>query len=84
MHTAGPWNYNGQSHAVYGNLGCVANCTAAVSPHHEDERDANCRLIASAPELLSALEVIIADWGHLLPDAHRETAHAAIAKATGG
>ena len=51
------------------------------------ENEANARLIASAPELLEALEEIVSaadgdGWSHL--DADLRKARAAIAKATGG
>lgn len=45
--------------------------------HHDDENEANARLIAAAPELLAALQAFI-DGGY-----DRETAITAIAKATG-
>ena len=49
------------------------------------EREANARLIASAPELLEVLKNLIADWervqGRAIPDDHE--AKSAIAKAEG-
>lgn len=45
--------------------------------HHDDENEANARLIAAAPELLVALQAFI-DGGY-----DREIAIAAITKATG-
>lgn len=50
--------------------------------HHDDENEANARLIASAPELLEALQVIAA--GNTDPDVMVDIARAAIAKVEGG
>ncbi len=59
-HTPGPWTYNGKSRAIYawGAVGTsVANCTEdAVGV----SSDANCRLIAAAPDLLYALTALTA------------------------
>lgn len=44
---------------------------------------ANARLAAAAPDLLLALELILKDQDRELPPTERETAEAAIAKATG-
>jgi len=59
-HTPGPWTYNGINHAVYAvydeSAYSVANCTKNAVGTPEDHADANCRLIAAAPELLAALK----------------------------
>ena len=47
-HTPGPWRVNGAS--VWSDAGYVADLS---SPRGPDERDANARLIATAPELLA-------------------------------
>ena len=54
--------------------------------HHDDENEANARLIAAAPELLEALKEIVdaadgAGWEQLDPSFKK--ARAAIARATG-
>ena len=81
-HTPGPWTYNGKSRAVYAGRVSVANCTRnAVG----ESTDANCRLIAAAPELLAAMEAIVFQvvQGKVLErDACIAAARAAIAKAT--
>ena len=58
--------------------------------HFDGELAANARLIASAPELLEALEAILPDLEHYVathgpgPDKRLAAARAAIAKAKGG
>ena len=54
--------------------------------HDQAEEDANARLIAAAPELLAALEGLLAQYRLTRPqifgtDGHEQTALAAIAKA---
>lgn len=96
-HTPGPW------HVVKG-LGIGRAATIAevvvgngqalkVKAYHDLDEDfdaeADANLIAAAPDLLAALEVVVRDWtaqfersGHLAP-AWCQQARAAIAKATG-
>ena len=50
--------------------------------HHDDENEANARLIAAAPDLLEALQDMVSDHASL-SDATLAFARAAIAKATG-
>ena len=99
--TPGPWHWNGNTllpvagsfeisdvHSIldakggYGYLGSKLSDTLA-------ELDADRRLIAAAPDLLAALQVVVADWtaqfernGHLAP-AWCQQARDAISKATG-
>lgn len=40
---------------------CIADCDARHAPESEDEKVANARLIAAAPELLAALQAIAND-----------------------
>lgn len=83
--TPGPWERHDAS--VYAGSVIVACCpknhwTAIELP--EAEKLANARLIASAPELLAALENLVADWERVhgpVPEDHE--ARAAIAKAKG-
>lgn len=54
-----------------------------------EECDANIRLIAAAPELLAALQMVSRIWSHdqtanLAPDSPVAIVRAAIARATGG
>ena len=88
-HTPGPWmpvqKANGafcRHPAIISDKGQVANATWADS---ETTTDANARLIAAAPELLSQLEFAVAllkpMFGHT---AQVERMENAIAKATGG
>ena len=100
-HTPGPWHWDGNTlmpvagdpttsavHSIldaeggYGYLGSKPADTLR-------EIDACRRLIAAAPDLLDALQTVVADWtaqfernGHLAPAWCRQ-ARAAIAKATG-
>ena len=64
----------------------LADLNVCAFAPHMDEPLANARLIAAAPELLTALEGLVSDWervtGRSLPDDHE--AKAAIAKARGG
>ena len=99
-HTPGPWYWRGNTlapaqadpeishvHSIldakggYGFIGTDHRMTNA-------ELDADRRLIAAAPDLLAALQVVVADWtaqfernGHAAPGWCRQ-ARAAIAKAT--
>jgi hypothetical protein len=64
---------------------CVADCHAKGAPESEDERCANARLIAAAPDLLAALKAIVnrADDSPMCwPEF--DAARAAIARAEGG
>ena len=54
-----------------------------------DARDADARLIAAAPDLLAALQMVNRIWSHdqtanLAPDSPAAIVRAAIARATGG
>ncbi len=89
-HTPGPWRVGDAGHTVFGPP------TAAISPRTVaripklalpcavaaiDENIANVHLIAAAPELLSALELILESNPELAEVA--DSARAAIAKAKG-
>lgn len=92
-HTPGPWKYCKQPHprvehltgfAIYGGDGTIADIFPEPYPVHVSE--ANARLIAAAPELLTTCKHLLwliesqlhADGGHIAKDAH-----AVIAKAKG-
>lgn len=89
--TPGPWNYpehpKGVSTLIYAELGGnpeafpVASATYGVP---DEERKANARLIAAAPELLEVAHLILAeDLLDFLPEEYVSRVRAAIAKATG-
>ena len=91
-HTPGPWESTGAevwgTHAMRFNLTTGGTPMIATVCKHEDaERafpyEANARLIAAAPELLAALQSVLANSldSQGLADAHKQ-ARAAIAKAT--
>jgi hypothetical protein len=61
-HTPGPWNVDGDA-TVYGPRFSIANDKEQIGRFevadckgYKQEREANARLIASAPDLLAALE----------------------------
>ena len=84
QHTPGPWHLNPR--------GWVVQSTGDIVTRLEcsNNKDWDARLIASAPELLAALECILKRYEsagvQCYPEARREViaARAAIAKATGG
>jgi type VI protein secretion system component VasF len=88
QHTPGPWSSDTDAYVVNNSDEVLAD-VFYVESHSPDLdprliRKANARLIAAAPELLAALQALVA-----LPNKHRpeemwEAARAAIAKATGG
>lgn len=85
-HTTGPWHVGMRpGPIIYGALGEQIADLRGPSLGNE-ETSANAHLIASAPELLRALEGLVDDWERVtnrtLPDDHE--VKAAIAKAKGG
>lgn len=90
-HTPGPWRL------IVGEYGCkrigpdrpghqrgIVEVCATVGLFDEEQDKANALLIAAAPELLEALEAILADrWLVIGEPEPLEKAHAAIAKARG-
>lgn len=93
QHTPGPWNVFCAANAAFtrhplivSDAGEVAKATWAGS---EQQTNANARLIAAAPDLLAALQMVNRIWSHdqtanLAPDSPVAIVRAAIAKATGG
>ena len=85
-HSPGPWA------ALISDRGVLIDSAPAMIakvPFSGEQAEADGRLIAAAPDLLAALEVVVADWtaqfernGHKAP-AWCKQARAAIAKATG-
>ena len=80
-HTPGPWTSYTGTHSIWAE-GKRAICIMTGARKTADmERDANARLIAAAPYMLSALEYI---RSQAVPgDVFHAAADAAIAKATG-
>lgn len=91
QHTPGPWQYwpsIGQVNRP-GDPNQICNIPPNGDKKPADENDANARLIAAAPELLEALEMVVNIATH--PKATKadikriaEEARAALAKAKGG
>lgn len=95
-HTPGPWTLNrvaySDASAVFVMSGKSTVCEVYPRPQGAESREANARLIAAAPTMLAALEVIAA-WtpsaspnepgGMSIMDAI-DAARAAIARAKGG
>ena len=93
-HTPGPWHYGGIARIYAYHEGphkflhsrVVSLVPAAELENGEDERRANARLIAAAPELLAALKDlygVAVGSETILPRALLEAAAAAISKAEG-
>ncbi len=80
-HTPGPWRRFGCT--IYRENQRVADTWNPESPFLPDIAISNARLIASAPELLAALELIHSNAGES-PEWIRERIAPAIAKAKGG
>ena len=86
-HTPGPWNCNRSSASGY-DIVCAENlpvdvCVISRRDKTTGEIDANARLIAAAPELLTALKFVLSAHGGQLEAAFAQ-ARDAIAKAEGG
>ena len=94
-HTPGPWKVcQGQTHewtSVFAENGTFVTNTNHSRARSDGEASANARLIAAAPDLLAALELIangceVSSLGDVYPSIildPRDIARAAIAKATG-
>ena len=86
MHTPGPWDRNIKPASKYPTIFAGRNAHVAQvvsSGLTPDEVEANCDLIAAAPDLLAALKELLS-----APDKHRparvwEDARAAVARAEG-
>jgi hypothetical protein len=101
QHTPGPWTIQELEHAYDGyenwNTYCIRSpqnvhiaTVGNVDRFHEQDHEANARLLAAAPDLLAALQAL-KDWGctHTSPRDPNSphdlliAAHEAIHKATG-
>ncbi len=88
-HTPGPWHTIREgSSTVYvesriggGWVQEVSSC--GPTANGSEEQEANARLIAAAPELLDALEMVMKKYSKHLDGFAFEQCHAAISKATG-
>ncbi len=83
-HTPAPWHADGE-HIYAGDhlqIATVELYRGQLTEAQEQEDTANAHLLAAAPDLLDALEIIAA--GNTDPDQMVEIAREAIAKATGG
>jgi len=83
-HTPGPWHVRNGNTIGDATQDIASLSIMSVVNMKKDERIANARLIAAAPELLDVLKEIISDGVHcdVVPHLHYK-ARAAIAKATG-
>lgn len=92
-HTPAPWIacqtlFNGKTTAFriacneHGSSFPLAECAGNQGKYNPDEMEANARLIAAAPDLLFALEAIVALDGQWSNDSYAQ-AERAIAKARG-
>lgn len=88
-HTPGPWTLGSRvisadTHDTF-NVAVALLSSAREAPElSEDERAANGRLIAAAPDLLEALEEMVDAVGFGSEDPSVERARAAVVKARGG
>jgi hypothetical protein len=85
-HTAGPWFVSGDDHHAQPQIQAEAGGLVAIATHEcvmpRTVLDANARLIAAAPDLLLALQMIVGNPDHELLPTERSDAEAAIARAT--
>jgi hypothetical protein len=89
QHTPGPWRYQdvrSQKEHVYFRIEAKDGAVGFAYKHNNDE-EANARLIAAAPDLLAALEGLLAGSErhifHTECQKERDAASAAIARAKG-
>jgi hypothetical protein len=78
-HTPGPWQRDDKGRTISSAKGPICECFSG--PVGVEECDANERLIAAAPELLSALQGVVRVADRATDEF--DAARAAIAKATG-
>jgi len=83
QHTPGPWRAS--IYCIWGGINGDTYVAGTQTAIGADAQEANARLIAAAPELLEALEAVVACWNHHdVGKAYVEDlARAAIAKAKG-
>lgn len=88
MHTPGPWTVDSRTLAVYapdrhGHAAAVRVAQRGLAPLPAAEIAANAALIAAAPDLLAALQLVYANAGES-PEWIRSRIAPVIARATGG
>lgn len=78
--TKGPWEVYRHT-AIYKDGQCIAN----MGNGHLEQMRANAALIAAAPDLYAACELVIKAYGHLdeLTNPHVQACRAALSKARG-
>ena len=82
-HTPGPWTSYTGTHSIWAE-GKRAICIMTGARKTADmERDANARLIAAAPDLLTSLQALVALHDEFAPGLELNIARRVIAKATG-
>ena len=81
-HTPGPWKVLVENHHIYAKDSYPV--ASATSHRKSEERLANARLIAAAPDLLAACELMLTVYGLKQEAPHAfETMRSAVAKARG-
>jgi len=87
-HTPGPWERQGIAIGSETGSAFDAICYLDILSRDREQREANARLIAAAPDLLAALEGMLARYASHESGQNDQNepaaARAAIAKATGG
>lgn len=88
MHTPGPWTVDPKTLAVYapdrhGHAAAVRVAQRGLAPLPTNELRANAALVAAAPDLLAALQLVYANAGES-PEWIRSRIAPVIARATGG
>ena len=81
-HSPNPWRVARTSRGILQIRDCHDKCVTMFDWHKD--RTADAQLIASAPDLLEALQTIMAEVAGCERNAKWNAARAAIAKATGG
>ncbi len=89
-HTPGPWEVGPRHESVRPAIAAVLRGEGPINDgcvictmHGERQRPANARLIAAAPDLLLALQLIVENPDHDLLPSERADAEAALRKAAG-
>ena len=83
QHTPGPWEATQVQTVIAGGDQLIADCATGCRGLTCQERDANARLIAAAPDLLEACAALIACHDNGGTDVALALGRAAIAKAGG-
>ena len=89
QHTPGPWYWSDNVPDAPKNHCIIVDADGFTIAEPSPMSEADARLIAAAPDLLAALQMVNRIWSHdqtanLAPDSPVAIVRAAIAKATGG